>query len=404
MNTSKKKILLISPDFPPPLVGGSLVWLLNLLTNCPEDFDILTGPKDDSFQEIFQDSKRKRIYRSMFIKDSHDPSKFQLLLMYFYMPLWMVIKNFKENYSAVLVNPGAVGNSILFLVGKIFNIKVIGVGHGEEITVPLYGKGLKNFIKRLIIKFSYKYASGFIVVCHFCKRLLNDLNVKNEMIDVIPSCLNPNKFKNNHSAIKQKFKIISVGRLIERKGFHFLIDAVNLLKEEIPEIKLEIVGDGPYKNILEQKIIKNNASSYIRLAGQISDNDLVKIYETSSLFVLAHTLLENGDTEGCPTVFSEAMGYGLPLIGGTGAGADTAIIEGKNGFIVNSKNIKEIAEAIKKILLNPVLSQEMSTFGKQKLAKDHDPVKNGLALQKSLTRMINLDLASGYQKELNERS
>ena len=46
----------------------------------------------------------------------------------------------------------------------------------------------------------------------------------------------------------------------------------------------------------------------------------------------------------------------------------------------------------------------MSTFGKQKLAKDHDPVKNGLALQKSLTRMINLDLASGYQKELNERS
>ena len=340
----------------------------------------------------------------MFIKDSHDPSKFQLLLMYFYMPLWMVIKNFKENYSAVLVNPGAVGNSILFLVGKIFNIKVIGVGHGEEITVPLYGKGLKNFIKRLIIKFSYKYASGFIVVCHFCKRLLNDLNVKNEMIDVIPSCLNPNKFKNNHSAIKQKFKIISVGRLIERKGFHFLIDAVNLLKEEIPEIKLEIVGDGPYKNILEQKITKNNASSYIRLAGQISDNDLVKIYETSSLFVLAHTLLENGDTEGCPTVFSEAMGYGLPLIGGTGAGADTAIIEGKNGFIVNSKNIKEIAEAIKKILLNPVLSQEMSTFGKQKLAKDHDPVKNGLALQKSLTRMINLDLASGYQKELNERS
>ena len=71
---------------------------------------------------------------------------------------------------------------------------------------------------------------------------------------------------------------------------------------------------------------------------------------------------------------------------------------------MNSKNIKEIAEAIKKILLNPVLSQEMSTFGKQKLAKDHDPVKNGLALQKSLTRMINLDLASGYQKELNERS
>lgn len=404
MNSTKKKFLLISPDFPPPLVGGSLVWLLNLLTNCPEDFDILTGPKDESLKEIFQDSKRNRVFRSRFIKDSNDPSRFQLLLTYFYMPIWMVIKNYKENYSAVLVNPGALGNSILFLVGKIFKIKIIGIGHGEEITVPLYGKGLKNFIKRLIIKFSYKYSSGFIVVCHFCKRLLKDLNVKNEMIDVIPSCLNPNKIKNIHTSNKIKFKIVSVGRLIERKGFHFLIDAVILLKKEIPEIKLEVVGDGPYKDILEKKIFENNASSFINLAGQISDDDLIKIYETSSLFVLAHTLLENGDTEGCPTVFSEAMGYGLPVIGGTGAGADTAIIEGKNGLIVNSKKITEIVDAIKKILLNPVLSEEMSKFAKQKLEKDHDPVKNGIALQKSLIRIINSDLAVGYQKELNERN
>ena len=108
MNTSKKKILLISPDFPPPLVGGSLVWLLNLLTNCPEDFDILTGPKDDSFQEIFQDSKRKRIYRSMFIKDSHDPSKFQLLLMYFYKinrdnDSYIIIDYFKEKIKIIKI-------------------------------------------------------------------------------------------------------------------------------------------------------------------------------------------------------------------------------------------------------------------------------------------------------------
>ena len=84
--------------------------------------------------------------------------------------------------------------------------------------------------------------------------------------------------------------------------------------------------------------------------GQLLDEDLRKIYEDASLFVLAHTLLENGDTEGCPTVFSEAMGYGLPIIGGTGAGADTAIIEGCNGFIVNSKNIEEIVDAIKRSL------------------------------------------------------
>ena len=404
MASQKKKYLLISPDFPPPLVGGSLVWLLNLLNNCPEDFDILTGPKENSFEEIFKDTNRKTVYRSKFIKDSHDPSKIQLLLTYFYMPIWMVLKNYREKYSAVLVNPGALGNSILFLVGKIFKIKVIGVGHGEEITVPLYGKGLKNFVKRFIMKFSYKYSYGFVVVCHFCRRLLIDLKVDKEMIDVIPSCLNPNKIINNLKEKKQNFKIISVGRLIERKGFHFLIDAVSLLKKEIPEIQLEIVGDGPYKEKLEKKVSENNASSFVNLNGQLLDEDLRKIYEDASLFVLAHTLLENGDTEGCPTVFSEAMGYGLPIIGGTGAGADTAIIEGCNGFIVNSKNIEEIVDAIKKILLDPDLSKEMSLFGKEKLKKDHDPVKNGIALQKSLQRIVNSELAEGYQKELNEKN
>ena len=181
MNNEPKRFLLISPDFPPPFVGGSLVYLNNLVGNCPERFDVLTSPKDEKYDEVFQEPNR--VFRSRFIKDSHDPNKFQLLMTYIYMPIWLVIMNFRENYGAVLVNPGIIGNSILFIVGKIFRIKVIGIGHGEEITVPLYGKGLKNVIRRFIMRNFYKYASGFVVVCHFCRRLLIDLEVDGNNID-----------------------------------------------------------------------------------------------------------------------------------------------------------------------------------------------------------------------------
>ena len=319
------------------------------------------------------------------------------------MPIWMVRHNFKEKYSAVLVNPGVVGNSILFLVGKLFGIKVIGIGHGEEITVPLYGKGLKNFIKRTIMKFSYKHAVGFIVVCHFCKRLLESIEVNGDFIDVIPSCLNPSKIRSERRTTKNNFNIISVGRLIERKGFHFLIDAVAILKKQFPEIRLEIVGDGPYRKVLEKKIQETQSSEYINLNGQISDEVLINLYENSSIAVLAHTLLKNGDTEGCPTVFSEAMGHGLPVIGGDGAGADTAIIEGKNGFIVHSPDIEELSNAISKIFLDPDLAKSMSEYGKKKLKRDHDPKRNGLAMQDSLKRFQENTLAKGYQKNFNER-
>jgi len=401
MKKNSERFLLISPDFPPPLVGGSLVWLLNLVGNCPEQFDILTGPKDEQYDEVFD--LPNRVFRSRFIKDSHDPTKLQLLTTYCYLPFWMVKQNFKEKYSAVLVNPGIIGNSILFIVGKIFGIRVIGIGHGEEITVPLYGKGLKNFIKRQVMNFSYSKASGFIVVCHFCRRLLVSLGVDAGIVDVIPSCLNPDKIKERTTTKDDNYNIISVGRLIERKGFHFLIDAVVKLKPEIPEIHLEIVGGGPYKAILEQKIIETNSSDFINLNGQISDEDLVNLYQSSSLFVLAHTLLENGDTEGCPTVFSEAMGHGLPVIGGTGAGADTAIVDGRNGYIVNTPNIDELANAIKKIFLNPQLARDMKEFGKDKLEKDHNPKKNGIAMQKSILRLCANQEAEGYQKEFNEK-
>ena len=72
MQKNSKKFLLISPDFPPPLVGGSLVYLFNLVSNCPENFDVLTGPKREEYSEIFD--LPNRVYRSSFIKDSHDPS------------------------------------------------------------------------------------------------------------------------------------------------------------------------------------------------------------------------------------------------------------------------------------------------------------------------------------------
>ena len=78
MNKRNERFLLISPDFPPPLVGGSLVWLLNLVGNCPEEFDVLTGPKSKDYEEVFE--LPNRVFRSRFIKDSHDPSKLQLLL------------------------------------------------------------------------------------------------------------------------------------------------------------------------------------------------------------------------------------------------------------------------------------------------------------------------------------
>ena len=383
-NPQANPYLLISPDYPPPLVGGSLVWLHNLVENCPENFDILTAVLKEGEKELT--SSRHQVFRSPLVIDSHDPPRVRLAITYLYMVLWLAVRSQKVRYRAVLVNPGCIGNSLLILLGKLLGINVIGVGHGEEITVALYGKGPKAFIKRTLMKFAYKRAAGFFVVCHFCRDLIVDMGANPEAIEVIPSCLNPNKQLPIRESRESGFRILSVGRLMERKGFHCLIDAVQKLKKELPQVELNIVGDGPFRSVLEKKIRRNDLESYVHLLGQISDEELSKLYQTSDVFVLAHMLLENGDTEGCPTVFSEASGVGLPVIGGTGAGASTVIVEGETGFIVNSRDTDVLAEKIKYLLENSEVARQMGREGIKKIQKDHNPEINGRRLGEFILR------------------
>jgi len=374
MENSQKKYLLISPDFPPPNIGGSKVWLLNLIENSGLKIEILTCEKSHSYDEIL--IGKNKIIRSKYIYNSSNPTKFHLIKTYLYIFLFSLF-NIKGKYDGVLVNPGVIGNGIVILVAKILSYKVIVAGHGEEITVPLYSKNIKNFFKKKYMIFTYKKADGFFVVCDFCKRLLISIGVKSEIIEVIPSCINSNKIKETLLDKKKSYNLISVGRLIERKGFHFLIKSVVNLKPEIKDIKLDIVGDGPYFKICKDLIEKFNAQEYIKMHGEITDKDLSTLYSKSDLFILAHTMLKNGDTEGCPTVFSEAMANNLPVIGGNGAGADTAIIDDYNGYVVNSKDIESLSKAIKKIITDPILYYKMVKNCKIKLLKDHNPKKNG---------------------------
>ena len=289
-------------------------------------------------------------------------------------------------------------------MGKVFKIKVIGISYGEELNVPLKNSNLKNSIKRKIIEYSYSKASGFIVVCHFCKNLLvENFRVDRKKIDVIPSCLSRVKISNKLRLQKKKNSILSVGRLIERKGFHLLIDSVCRLKSNFKDLTLTIIGDGPYKSILEETITKNNANSYIKLLDNVSEDSLQKLYMKSELFVLANHELENGDTEGCPSVFSEAMLYDLPLIGGKFAGVETAIINNENGLVVDVKNESELDAAILKILSDKSYSEFLSLNGKRKLTRDHLPEVVGELFKNSISRFLEDKPAKDFQKNLIHR-
>ncbi len=369
----KNKYLLISPAFPPPLIGGSKVWTYNMVENSPVSFDILTSKLKPGQNEIV--SERHNVIRSKYLWDSDggNPTKFDLLISYSYIIYFVILKYFTHDYNVIVAGVFDFANGFLFLLGKILGIPVIGLGNAEEFTLSMHGSTFKYKIKKRWMYISQKWASGFIVVCDYCGDLLREIGVNNHPIYIVPSCIDPKKINVIRKEKERGFNIISVGRIVERKGFHDLINAVYLLKQDIPEIKLTVVGDGPFKPVLDALVEKNKMHSYVNLAGKVTDKELSDMYNNSDLFVLAHRMLSNGDTEGCPTVFSEAGAHGIPLIGGNDAGASTAIIDGINGFLVDSTNIQLLADKIKQILLDSDLAIMMGESAIIKVNKDHMP-------------------------------
>lgn len=374
-----KKYLIICPSYPPPLVGGHKVWTYNMVEHGFLDFDILTSSLKKGFSEV--SSPRHNMIRKSNIfsgkGDSINPSLWDLFISYSYMITWIIKKRFSFKYTAVIVHACTFANGIFFILGRVLRLPVIGMGNAEEFTLAIKGKGWKNFIKRQWIKFTHKRAKGFIVVCHFCKDILISLGVNSDKIYVVPSSINPNKMHPIEDKTYDNSMILSVGRLVKRKGFHCLIKAVNQLKKEISDIKLNIVGNGPYREVLEKMVKDYRLEDNVFIKGEISDEELSELYRQSNLFVLAHMMLDNGDTEGCPTVFSEASGSGLPVIGGTDAGASTVIVEGKTGYIVNSRDISELANKIKKILTDSELAEKMGKAGIKKIKMGHVPKVTG---------------------------
>lgn len=384
--------LLVCPSYPPPLSGGHKVWTYNMVENGSLSFDILTSSLKKGWDEM--SSPRHNMIRKPIIfsgkSEDIDPSALRLLVSYAYLGLYMVWCRFARHYRGVIVHGFVFLNGLYFLLGRFLRVPVIGMGNTEEYTLALHGKGAGNAFKRWWLRTTHPLATGHVVVCHFCRDILVDQGLKRERIEVVPSSINPEKLRSSTRKKEHGHRVLSVGRLIERKGFHKLIDAVNQLLPELPAIQLDIVGKGRMREKLEAKVEGYGIQNSVHIHGGLSDSELNRLYAESDLFVLAHMMLENGDTEGCPTTFSEASGNGLPVIGGTGAGASTAIVNGKTGFIVNCRDVDLLASRIKEILTNPDLARRMGDAGVEKIRTGHVPAVTGPAFSSAIMKFAGM--------------
>lgn len=210
-------------------------------------------------------------------------------------------------------------------------------------------KGLNIIIRFLCNHSDAVLVPGTLHREYFHKRL----NVPSEKIFIMPNVSNINGnadlSQKNHS-IK---KILYVGRLIERKGVNYLLEAYKKLNLE--NVELIIVGSGDEEEKLKQ-YVKDNQLKNVTFTGKINNEELERYYNESNLVVVPSVNEGMGD----PWVFvlNEAMYYYNPIIATTAVGAAPDMIM-DNGFIVPEKDSDSLKEAIERVLTDEKLEREM---------------------------------------------
>ncbi len=177
--------------------------------------------------------------------------------------------------------------------------------------------------------------------------------------------------------------IISVGRLIEKKGFADLIEACRLLTKKGCNFRCEIVGEGPLGAALRAQIAEGGLESNVQLMGLQTQEQIKKRLADATVFVLPCTTDPAGGTDNLPTVIMEAMAAGLPVVSTPIAGVPEMVEDGVTGELVPPAEPKALADAIERFITNPARARQ---FGKCGL----ELARKKFSIEKSVSALIGM--------------
>jgi len=160
--------------------------------------------------------------------------------------------------------------------------------------------------------------------------------------------------------------IISVGRLVHRKGQDRLIEAMPAILREIPDAILVLIGEGPRRAFLEKLVSKYQLQEKVRFVGRVQYADLPSYLRLGDIFAMPSRSRFFGlEVEGLGIVYLEASSTGIPILGSTIGGAPDAVLDGETGVVVDGANIEAIATAAISLLNNPQQRREMGRRGRE---------------------------------------
>jgi phosphatidylinositol alpha-1,6-mannosyltransferase len=354
------KHLLVTNDFPPKIGGiQSLLWEWWRRLP-PESFAVLTSPYEGT--AAFDAAQPFRIERT------REP----VLLPH---PLMVRrIDDMARDFGAdlVVLDPALP----LGLVGPSLKLPYDVVLHGAEVTVPGRLPGSKQALSWVLRQARHIIAAGGYPAAeaeHAAGRTLP--------ITIVPPGVDAERFRplsrDERTAARRHFGlpadaelIVSISRLVPRKGFDTAIRAAASLRRARPDLMLAIAGGGRDRDRLER--LARELHAPVRFLGRVSNEDLPRLYGCADVYTMACRNRWGGlEQEGFGIVFVEAAACGVPQVAGDSGGAAEAVADGETGIVVRRPDDhREVARAFEALLDDPALRARMGEAGRARALAD----------------------------------
>ncbi|HEY2711654.1 MAG TPA: glycosyltransferase family 4 protein [Chthoniobacterales bacterium] len=241
---------------------------------------------------------------------------------------------------------------------QFFDIGYSFTAHANDIFAP---KPFEVSLGRLITE-----ARAVVTVSDFGVRFLQEKFPKDAArIHRVYNGIDPSVFQLADFAAETPV-IISVGRLIEKKGFQDLIEACRLLRESGIKFRCEIIGEGPLEPALREQIATSGLTEIIRLAGPLPQEEVIRRLSQSWVFALPCVTETDGGMDQLPTVVMEAMAAGLPVVSTPISGLPEMVIDGQTGMLVSEHQPHALAEALGRMLNDRERARSLGRAGRQR--------------------------------------
>jgi glycosyltransferase involved in cell wall biosynthesis len=166
-------------------------------------------------------------------------------------------------------------------------------------------------------------------------------------------------------AAARPIRLLSVGRLVSKKGHDHQLAATGLLKSWGVPFALRIVGDGPLRDELQRRVDHDGLGDLVTLCGALLPERVEEEYRWADIFWHTGVIDSQGDRDGIPNVIPEAFAYCLPVISSRTAGPMEAVQHETTGLIVDVSDTAALASAVKRLADDPALRQQLGDSGRQ---------------------------------------